>query len=72
MTNEPDDKTVDRSRLRLLGLLAAAGASGACTHDPTGVVAPDFATSPPSQNRPKKPVQAEPAGGEGGGGEHGD
>ena len=73
-----NDQKVDRSRLKLLGLLVAGGAAGGC--GPMGAPVPmgdlekdnPFSTLRDAKSKPKiKPV--EPAGGEGGeagGGSH--
>tara|TARA_R110002020_G_scaffold27424_9_gene88381 strand:+ start:13135 stop:13380 length:246 start_codon:yes stop_codon:yes gene_type:complete len=78
MQPQSEKETVDRSRLKLLGVLAAAGASGACNatehgrtvvgdHVARTVEAKDpFSTLRGVQSKPVEPP--EHAGGEGGGG----
>lgn len=59
MKNQTDEKSVDRSRLKLLGVLAAAGASGAC-------IPPSDFTDDTRDGLPRDYVGPE-SGGEGGG-----
>lgn len=80
MTIQSGKETVDRSRLKLLGVLAAAGASGGCNATEHGrTLVGDhvartverknpFSTLRGVESKPKKLPLPEPAGGEGGGG----
>ncbi|WP_152599596.1 hypothetical protein [Hoeflea sp. BAL378] len=78
MKTHSDNETVDRSRLKLLGVLAAAGASGGCNATEHGrtIVGDHVARTVEAKNPfstlrgvQSKPLpRTEPAGGEGGGG----
>jgi len=86
MKNEKDnavegaDAGVDRSRLKLLGVLAAAGATGACASSPddplgglkTGLTRSEtFDPSKKEDEYKRVKPKTEPMGGEGGGGDGG-